>query len=273
MNMDLTLTVSDFFIQKVFFLIIPKFSDHEENSAEGDRIMHIVSGRQFLGSVNYNSKISYNLLTEKIRMLGNIPSKIIGSDIYDNAADNKEILKGKKSDSDSDKVLLEKTDVLELNWQGDVTARGVRRNNTIYFELKINKNDIDYDINKDKNNRENISDDYNRYNDVCEKTNENEEFICFDIEKDQTDVMTESTIKKKNEVNNYHDKDDGNSNDDDSSSVRNYSNDNYNHTDKNDINDDKNGDSKDDDNSTISAFRLIGSLQWVKGKKTNRYTI
>jgi hypothetical protein len=249
--------------------------------------MHIVSGRQFLGSVNYDEKMSNILLNEKIVMLDNKSRsfKDIDSMFYDsngnrndagintdknnnnNRDEKKNALqylkdifinpyfstplseeKLKNEQRDSDGVIIDCVDTLELNWQGNVTARGIRKNNTIYFEIKKGKNDIDYETSK-KTSEKNMKDDYDRHSSKCQSLNGNEDFVCFDIEGDQEAEDMKET-KMSHENSNY--------------------NGNIKETVGNDSHYKENDHENDDVNGKKLSFRLIGSLQWVKGKQTNR---
>jgi hypothetical protein len=177
-------------------------------------------------------------------------------------------------------------DTLELNWQGNVTARGIRKNNTIYFEIKKGKNDVDYNISSMK--ELNVKDDYDRHSDLCQDLNEDEDFVCFDIgDESVEEVKSKRNTNNHNIYNNInHDSHVNNeihSNNNDNSHINN----NNSHINNNDnhINNDDDGHIKadisdtdkiehknnDDDNREDEiSFRLIGSLQWVKGKRTNR---
>lgn len=257
--------------------------------------MHIVSGRQFLGSVNYDEKMSKILLNEKIVMLDNKSRsfKDIDSMFYDSngnrndvgintdkSDDNREEKKNafqylkdvfinpysstphseeklKNEQRDSDGVIVDCIDTLELNWQGNVTARGIRKNNTIYFEIKKGKNDIDYESSK-KISEKNMKDDYDRHSSKCQSLNGNEDFVCFDIEGGQkAEDMKETEMSNDNSNYNGDIKKDGDNNQNKG-------------TVGNDSNYKENDHENDDMYGNKLSFRLIGSLQWVKGRQTNR---
>lgn len=258
-------------------------------------IMHIVSGRQFLGSVNYNEKTSNVLLNRKLIMLDNkSPSfKDIDSMFYDsngnrndvgintdkiyNNREKKNVFqylkdvfinpysstphseeKLKNEQRDSDGVIIDCVDTLELNWQGNVTARGVRKNNTIFFEIRKGKNDIDYETSSKKISEKNMKDDYERHSSKCQNLNGNEDFVCFDILGDQkAEDMKETKMSTENSKYNGDIKKDDDINQNKETVGKNS---NYKETDN----------ENDDMNGNKLSFRLIGSLQWVKGKQTNR---